>query len=158
MAADRRPRPTIVQPGGGTALDFGASGVASVMLGGEQTGGTLAVIRTPVAPGPGPAPHVHALEDELYLVAEGRISYLADGRWTEVGPGGVVYLPRGTPHAYRNDGAAPALHWLLTTPAGFERFFARLAAEPVGASGPDPERVVALMRDHGLTLADAAPG
>jgi len=33
-----------------------------------------------------------------------------------------------------------------------------LAAEPVGASGPDPERVVALMRDHGLTLADAAPG
>ena len=111
MSADRRLRPTIVQPGGGTALDFGAEGVASVMLGGEQTGGTLAVIRTPVAPGAGPAPHVHALEDELYLVAEGRISYLADGRWTEVGPGGVVYLPRGTPRRLpqRRRGARPAL-------------------------------------------------
>jgi len=79
------------------------------------------------APGGGPPPHVHANEDELFLIVEGRISYFAEERWTEVGVGGAVYLPRNAVHTYRNVGTAPSQHRILTTPSGFEKFFARCA-------------------------------
>ncbi len=97
-----QPRAIIVEPGAGQVLDFGPTGVSSVMLSGEQTGGTLAVIlNTEVGEG-GPPPHVHANEDELFLVVDGHYSFFAEGHWTDVGAGGVVYLPRGTVHTYRN--------------------------------------------------------
>lgn len=151
-------RPTIVQPGGGEPLDFGPDGVATVMLGGERTGGALAVVLTPVLPGAGPPLHVHRNDDELFLVAAGTIAYFAEDRWTDVGPGGVVYFPKGTPHCYRNEGATPALHWIVTTPSGFERFFARLAEEARRPGGPDLQRYVSINEEHGYTILGPSPG
>jgi hypothetical protein len=59
-------KPPIVQLGEGTDLHaFGD--VLSVLLGGEQTGGTLMVAFDVTPPGGGP-PHVHGNEDELFLV------------------------------------------------------------------------------------------
>ncbi len=157
MSANRQARPTIVQPGAGEALDFGPDGVATVMLGGEQTGGALTVIMTPVVPGSGPPLHVHEHDDELFLVVEGHISYFSDGRWTDVGPGGVVYFPKGTPHCYRNNGTTLSRHWLLTTPSGFEHFFARFAEEIRRPGGPDTQRLLAVMQEHGYPVVGEAP-
>jgi quercetin dioxygenase-like cupin family protein len=147
--------PTVVQPGAGRTLDFGADGVASVMLGGEQTGGALTAILVTGMPDTGPPPHVHANEDEFFLVVEGRISYLAEGCWTDVGPGGVVFFPRGTLHCYRHLGTTPSRHWLLTTPAGFERFFARFAEEVTRAGGPDMRRIADMSLGCGITYPGA---
>jgi hypothetical protein len=64
-----RLEPTIVQPGMGKDLRaFGH--VVSVMLGGDQTGGTLTVMLDVAPPGAGPPPHVHSREDELFLVVD----------------------------------------------------------------------------------------
>ena len=144
-------KPAIVQPGGGTDLHaFGD--VVSVMLGGEQTSGTLTVAFDVTPPGGGPPPHVHGNEDELFLVVEGQLSYFVEGQWTEVGAGGAVYLPRGTTHCYRNVGATPSRQWILTTPSGFERFFARCANEFAKPGGPDMQQIVAIHQDHGIAL------
>ena len=150
------PTPLIVQPGTGRDLPF-PRGASSVMLGSEQTGGRLTVIYNTDAPGDGPPPHVHAHEDEMFLVVDGQYSYCVDGRWTEVGPGGVVYLPRGTVHCYRNVGTTPSHQWIITTPAGFERFFARFADELARAGGPDMSRIVSISLEHGITYPDVAP-
>jgi uncharacterized cupin superfamily protein len=81
--------PIIKQPGEGRGLHaFG--NILSVMLEGEQTGGTISVMFEQTLPGGRPPLHVHSNEDEIFLVSEGRISYFADGVWTEVGVGGVV--------------------------------------------------------------------
>jgi quercetin dioxygenase-like cupin family protein len=144
----------IVQPGMGRELRaFGD--VLSVMLGGAETKQTLAVMFDTTPPGGGPPPHFHSQEDELFLVVEGRVSFFVEGSWTEVAPGGAVYLPRGTTHCYRNTGATPSHQWILTTPAGFERFFARCADEFARASGPDMTRIVGYARDHGIEFIDA---
>jgi len=87
-----------------------------VMLDGEQTGGTLAVMSELTPPGSGPPLHVHSNEHEIFLVAEGRISYFVDGRWTEVQVCGAMYLSRGVAHRYRNIGATPSRHWIITLP------------------------------------------
>jgi oxalate decarboxylase/phosphoglucose isomerase-like protein (cupin superfamily) len=46
-----------------------------------------------------------------------------------------VFVPRGTPHCFKNTGHDPARILVVFTPAGMERFFDRFAA----AEGPpDP--------------------
>ncbi len=158
MSTSSRARPAIVQTGHGKALDFGPAGVATVMLDGEQTGGTLSVIMSPTVPGDSPPLHVHEHDDELFLVVEGTISYFLDDHWTDVGPGGVVYFPKGTPHCYRNNGTTIGHHWIITTPSGFEQFFARFAEELRRSDGPDPQRVMSIMEEHGYRFLGETPG
>ena len=98
--------------------------------------------------------HVHHREDEIFLVIEGRISYCVNGEWTEVAPGGVVYLPRGTEHGFRNVGEIPSRHWIITTPSGFEVFFSRCADEFAKATPPDMGRIAEIFSEHGITLLE----
>ena len=51
------------------------------------------------------------------------------------GPGALAFAPGGVAHTLANLGDAPARYVLLCTPAGFEGYFGRLAAE---AAGEDP--------------------
>jgi uncharacterized cupin superfamily protein len=128
----------------------------TVVLGGAETDQTLTVMFDTTPPGGGPPPHVHSRDDELFLVVEGRVSFLVDGAWTEVAPGGAVYLPRGTAHCFRNAGTTASRQWIVTTPSGFEHFFARCADESARPGGPDMERIVGFAREHGIEfLADA---
>ncbi|HEY9076289.1 MAG TPA: cupin domain-containing protein [Anaerolineaceae bacterium] len=148
--------PIIVQPGAGKDLHaFG--NVLSVLIGGEQTGGSLAVMSEATPPGGGPPLHVHSAEDELFLVAEGQISYFVNGQWIEVGVGGAVYLPRGAAHCYRNIGAMTSRHWIITLPAGFEDFFADSAVEFAKSSAPEPQRIVDIHHRHGIELLETPP-
>ena len=145
--------PTIVRPGEGKDLHaFG--NVLTVMLGGDQTGNQLSVMSEVTPPGGGPPPHVHHREDEIFLVIEGRISYCVNDKWMEAEPGGVVYLPRGVPHTFRNVGESPSRHWIITTPSGFEIFFSRCAAEFAKATGPDMGRIIEIFSEHGLALME----
>jgi uncharacterized cupin superfamily protein len=105
-------------------------------------------------PGGGPPLHVHHREDEIFLVADGRISYCINDEWTEVEPGGVVCLPRGTAHSFRNVGETPSRHWIITRPSGFEVFFSRCADEFAKATPPDMERISEIFSEHGITLLE----
>ncbi len=146
-------KPIIVPPGTGKELHaFGNT--LSVILSGAQTNGKFAVTSEVTPPGGGPRLHVHSHEDELFLVVEGQISYFVEGRWTNVAVGGAVYLPRGTAHSYRNLGTTPSRHWIITTPSGFEMFFAQCADEFAQAGGPDMEKIVAIHSEHGIQLLD----
>lgn len=145
--------PVIVQPGEGKELHaFG--NVMSVMLGGKQTGNSLTICAEVTPPGGGPPVHFHNREDEIFLVIEGLISYFANDKWTEVGPGGVVYLPRGAVHGFRNIGETPSRHWVITTPSGFEVFFSRCADEFAKDGPPDMGRIGEIFSEHGIRMVE----
>jgi mannose-6-phosphate isomerase-like protein (cupin superfamily) len=111
-------KPFFVLPEAGKNLHFPGGDIASIMLSGEQTGGTLTVVAGTQAPDSCPPLHIHRNEDEFFLLLEGRYSFFAEARWIEVGAGGVVYLPKGIAHCYRNIGTTTGRHWIITTPSG----------------------------------------
>jgi hypothetical protein len=47
--------------------------------------------------------------------------------------------------------------WIITTPAGFERFFALFADELARPEGPDMSRIARISEEHGITYVDAGP-
>jgi quercetin dioxygenase-like cupin family protein len=141
--------PSLLDPGAGRRLHaFGEEVI--LHLGGEQTGGQLAVWTEITPPGDGPPPHYHEREDECFVVQEGRVAFLHHGHWHEKGPGGVVFMPRGVVHAFKNVGDTPSRMLLTTTPSGFEIFFARCAEEFARPGPPDMPRIIAIAAEHGI--------
>jgi mannose-6-phosphate isomerase-like protein (cupin superfamily) len=59
-------------------------------------------------------PHVHEKEDQIYIVQRGRGAVEVDGERREVGPGDLVYIPRGARHCLASlDGQPVTLYSLM---------------------------------------------
>jgi quercetin dioxygenase-like cupin family protein len=155
-AADRTGHPSqtlIIAPDGGATI-HAYGDTAQVMLSGEQTNGSMVVAVGTSPPGGGPPPHRHRNEDEMFIVLEGKIRFLANGQWTEpLAPGSIVYTPRGVVHTFQNVGETLSRQWIIATPSGFERFFSR-SAEVFAATGagdpPDMARLLAISDEFGI--------
>lgn len=85
----------------GTGLDFvGLPGRRSADplrgAGVDDTGASVRVVR--IAPGPR-TPHVHPRSAEVAFVVEGTGTAWEGDEPTEVGPGDLLVVPRGVPHA-----------------------------------------------------------
>jgi quercetin dioxygenase-like cupin family protein len=107
-----------------------------VHLRGEHSNGELAVIETTPAPGAGPPLHHHDF-DEAFYVLEGRLTFRLGDETVTAGPGELIFAPRGVDHTFANLGDSAARQLIICAPAGFERYFARLAAERQGTDPPD---------------------
>jgi quercetin dioxygenase-like cupin family protein len=143
----------IVPPGGGKTIHaFGDT--AQVKLSGAQTNGAMVVAVGSSPPGGGPPPHRHRNEDEMFIVLEGKVRFLANDQWTEpVEPGTIVYTPRGAIHTFQNVGETPCRYWIIATPSGFEGFFAKSAevfAEAGPGGPPDMARILAISEEFGI--------
>ena len=121
-----------------------------IHLDGERTGGTVTMFTGTVPPGGGPPPHYHVNEDETFHVLEGRVAFLSGGEWREVSPGGSAFIPRGVTHTFKNVGDQPSRILIMTTPSGFEKFFARCAEEFAKPGVPDMSRITQIAGEHGI--------
>jgi quercetin dioxygenase-like cupin family protein len=109
----------------------------AVLLRSEQTGGMASVIENTLPPRfGGPPLHMHDF-DEAFYVLEGEITFQLDDELITAGAGDFVFAPRCAPHTLANRSDLPARYLLICSPAGFERYFDRIAAENLG---PDPPR------------------
>jgi mannose-6-phosphate isomerase-like protein (cupin superfamily) len=107
-----------------------------VLLRGEDSDGQISVIETNPGPGTGPPLHHHDFDETFYVLA-GELTFQLRDERIKVGPGQMVFAPRGVPHTFANFGDEPAHQLIICTPAGFERVFARLAAERAGVEPPE---------------------
>ncbi len=140
----------IVQPGEGPTLQaFGDT--VQVKLSGDETGGSLILGLATTPAGHGPPPHIHRNEDELFIIIEGSFRFLRGDAWSDpVGPGTVVYTPRGVRHTFQNAGTSPGRHWVMATPSGFERFFSQCAEVFAAGGAPDMQRILTIAAEYGL--------
>lgn len=110
-----------------------------VMLGAEHTGGTFSAIVGEVKPGEGPPPHLHRDREEYFFVLEGTYSLGVNGKESVIGPGTLVFVPRGTVHTFKNVSSAMGriLEW--TIPGENGDYF-RAMHEMEAAGGFNPEK------------------
>jgi len=135
-------KPVIEGPGEGTTIQGPVGGPLTFKVRGDQTNGGLTVFENAVAPGEGPPLHAHANEDEAWYVIEGRVRFQLGEELHDAPAGSFVFVPRGTPHCFRNAGDTMARILVMFTPAGMEAFFDRFAEVPAGAVGPDTFRTI----------------
>lgn len=118
-------------------------------LSSEQSGGALVVGLASIPAGNAVPPHVQEREDELFLIVDGAYRFWIDGTETDVGPGALVYMPRGVPHKFQVLGSRPGHHWVLSAPGGFDRFFMSCAEVFAAPGPPDFARIAAINAEYG---------
>ncbi len=139
---------TVLPAPHGPDRSIGSIGVG-FRLGGEQTGGQVAIVEHPFPPGALVPPHVHTREDEFSIVTAGTIGFRSGSDEVVLEAGGYISKPRGELHTMWNAGPVEARMIEIITPAGFERFFLELA-EALQDEPPEPGALEALAASYGL--------
>ena len=113
--------------------------------------------------------HVHRAGQELFYVLEGELDLLAfepqttsepdwhewvsasGKRFLRGGPGSLLFIPPGCPHAFANPTMRPARVLFQAAPSGHEDYLDELAALLRETRGrPDPGAVAALRRRYDI--------
>ena len=112
----------LAQPEQQQQLDWLAGGTLAILLDSAATNGQLMMGRFDVAEGEAPPYHQHTHEDEVFMLIKGTALVWYDDQQYELAEGGVVYLPKGTPHGYRITSKKADL-LMINTPGGIEGMF-----------------------------------
>jgi mannose-6-phosphate isomerase-like protein (cupin superfamily) len=107
--------------------------------------------------------HVHGAAEELFYILQGELDLLAfeprvrtGGDWrawesasgarvVRGGPGSVMFVPAGCPHAFFNPGPAPVRMLFQVSPPGHEHYLEELA-ELLARPGPPDQTAIAELR------------
>jgi uncharacterized RmlC-like cupin family protein len=141
-----------VIPGAGMSLKVGA---------GQST--VWSAFEAVVTPGFDVGAHLHHNAEELFYILDGELDLLAfepeartAGDWRSWqsasgakvmrgGPGSVMFVPAGCPHAFANPGTVPARMLFLVSPPGHELYLKEIG-EQVGRGGPPGPALIAEIR------------
>ncbi|AGL16808.1 cupin domain-containing protein [Actinoplanes sp. N902-109] len=135
-------------------------GQARIVIPGDATGGALTVMEFTDPEGHAPPLHMHANEDEVWIVLDGEVSFFVGTERFDLQPGAVALGPRGVPHAYLV--RSPTARLAVTfAPAGLENWFSENSS-PVSALDRTPApfdiaAIVAAAEAYKLTVAGPPP-
>jgi quercetin dioxygenase-like cupin family protein len=121
----------------------------------HESGGALDLFEMTVPPSARvPVPHYHRDWEETAYGLSGALSFTVDGKAVDLGPGDSVFIPRGVIHGFENRGAAPAKCLFVLTPGVLgPEYFREIGGELASGAPPDPAKIGAIMKRHGLIPA-----
>jgi quercetin dioxygenase-like cupin family protein len=145
---------TIVPPGHGDLLEFPEWQVL-IKLSAADTAGTMSVLETTHDPGDGASAHIHTLENEMFFVLDGEVTFQVGNERTTLERGSYVFGPAGTAHGFEvGPGGGRLLHVFVPSGTGrstVEDYFRELHSADPGVSFVD------LRERHGMeTIPDEA--
>ncbi len=108
-------------------------------VGSAQTGGAFEVVE--IGGTGSPLPHVHHVADHCFYIIQGIFTFTLGAEEIIAQADSVVFVPRGTPHAFKQSEGARAL--CFVNPAQLEGFFRELG-EGFAAGRSEPELRAAL--------------
>jgi hypothetical protein len=118
----------------------------TLLTSGAMTGGAFELFEEVRDTPSGPPRHVHRERDETFYVLEGRYIFTRGTDELEIGPGQVLFVPRGTAHHFRTL-VAPSRTLIILAPAGLEAFFREMGT--LIAAGASPlEAMTTLSGSH----------
>ena len=165
----------IIPPGQGK--NFAAGGAEITFKVTAEQSATTSSFEIVVHPGYDVGAHVHGHQEELFYILEGELDLFAfeplvrtEGGWRtwqshtgaqvfRGGPGSMMFVPPGCPHAFANFGKAPARMLFQATPVGHERYFEELLSILRRDGPPAPEVIAALRKRYDIEqLTPLVPG
>ena len=148
--------PKITSLGAGEALPFPGHEIHDLVMQEDLPSGVslLELILEPRTLGA--PPHIHADEDEIFVVMDGAVTFLNGETEVAAPTGTVASLPRGHFHGFWNPHDEPATLLLFIAPGEFAGFFDEVVLR-IRADNPDsPEKVGAIIgriaAQHNVTV------
>ena len=134
----------------GEGESFNINGIAfTFKVTSEMSNGQLGVYTIALAPmAIGAKPHYHRFMDETFIVTKGLLTIQAGDNEQKVGPGTVVFVPRFTPHGFRNDTDEEVSLIMLFNPSQKRENFFRGLAETLSEDKIDPEKYLKLYNKY----------
>jgi len=147
----------VVEPDGGERLRFLGASTMRLKLDGA-TNAALAFYEYVSEPGvTGPPQHIHHGHDETFYVVDGTYEFTLGRDVLPLDHGAFLFVPRGTPHTFRNTGDDLGRIVGTFNPPRFADYFRELAAiiNDTGRA-PDRERWTELYGRYDTTFYDGA--
>ncbi|HET8629815.1 MAG TPA: cupin domain-containing protein [Thermomicrobiales bacterium] len=147
----------------GAGQTIGAAGLGVTLKVSAEQARSASSFELVVSPGFDVGAHVHSQLEELFYVVEGELDLLAfepqvrtAGNWqawrsragdrvVRGGPGTLMFVPTGCPHAFANPGTTVARVFFYAAPLGHERYFEELG-EILSRGGPPDREAIAALR------------
>ena len=136
----------------------------TLKISGEQTGGAFTLLEAVVPLRGGPPPHIHHLEDEVFVILEGELLVTVAAHTLPAPVGTVISVPKGTQHSYAVVGTTPVRMLFIYVPAGMEKMFEEIgkpvqsgvAAPPV--SEEDVAKLLSVAAKYNFTIVPPEGG
>jgi mannose-6-phosphate isomerase-like protein (cupin superfamily) len=78
--------------------------------------------------------HRHPTYDETFIICEGHYDFRLDGKSLKLGPGDVVFVPRGTAHGFVSTGPDVGRQIIISSPGGvFDAMIAEVTMLDTGS-------------------------
>lgn len=120
-----------------------------VLLSGEEARGRCVVFQYGLDPGYRAPVHHQPTEEEIFLVVEGVLTLTAGNQTTELGVGGMGFVPRYGTHNFTNAMERGQVRTVtINSPAGHERAFAAAMVELGRPEGPS-DKLPGVLEAHG---------
>jgi quercetin dioxygenase-like cupin family protein len=132
----------------GESLWFGG-GLVTFKVTSEQSGDTLILFEHAASRGKTTPLHLHPDHDETVYLFEGELLLHIDGVEHMAGPGAVVWIPRGTPHAFLVTSELARSLWMVTPGGVMEAFFRQAGDTASSRTLPSADIDIARLRAAG---------
>ncbi len=125
---------------------------ATIRVGGEDTGGRLALIETVEVRGAESPCHRHHWEDEVIYVVAGELAVCIGGTWITAPSNTTVLVPRCVEHGFAVLSETATILTVFS-PAGFEGFYRDNDAAPWASdTSIEIERLLATAAHYGCDI------
>ena len=143
-----RDRAVIFPPGAGEVIHL-SSGVLTFKVTSQLSNDQLGVYEINLkAKSTGAKMHFHRFMDETFLINKGILTVMLPGREVEMEEGSVIYIPRFTPHGFRNDSDDTTTITLFFQPGQNREGFFKGLREVMLEQPVDPEKFLRLYHKY----------
>ncbi len=153
------PRIEVIPAGGGAKSIHPGGSVGYNVLTKAMTGGSHSVVISDAVVGAAPPYHRHTA-DETFIIVEGTFEAITESGPQVIEPGGVLFIPGGTPHTIRCTKPGPrgvGKTIIIIAPAGLEGFFDEVEALRAAGQQLNPERLATLAAPYGVEFLGEEP-
>ena len=113
-----------------------------IQVSSARTTGAFSVVELIAESGNGVPMHIHANEDEHFIVLEGALHLAVGTKRMELVAGESITVGRGVPHAWCNASGAPVHLLAVFSPGGLEQLFNEMP-------GADPAEIAEIAASYG---------